>query len=90
MKRITTSFMVILLTFVCSLSTKAQSVEATTAWFNGETFADSTLGKTITYPGFDWSNTLPVIRTTTNTSVAALGNVLGFSPNTATVAGKST
>jgi len=75
MKRITTSFMVILLTFVCSLSTKAQSVEATTAWFNGETFETSTLGSVY------WSGTTPngLINTNTKTNVSTSGNVLAIS-----------
>ena len=46
MKRITTSFMVILLTFICSLSTKAQSVDPTTAWWAGENFNSYTAGTT--------------------------------------------
>ncbi|MFT3753278.1 MAG: T9SS type A sorting domain-containing protein [Paludibacter sp.] len=85
MRKITTSFMVTLITFLCSLSMKAQTVDATTAWFNNETFTAYTLGAAISYPtGYDWTGTIPLIRTSTNTSVSTSGNVLGFSPNAAT------
>jgi Fe2+ or Zn2+ uptake regulation protein len=59
-------------------------VDASTAWFNGETFTSGTLGAAITYPsGYDWSGTIPVIHTNVATNVSTAGNVLGFSTSTA-------
>ena len=58
----------------------AQTVDATTAWFNGENFTSSTLGSPITYAtGYDWTGTIPVIHTNAATNVTTAGNVLGFS-----------
>ncbi len=72
------------MTLFLNTEAKAQSVDATTAWFNGEDFSSYTLGSAISYPaGYDWSTTIPVIHTNTKTNVTTAGNVLGFSPNTA-------
>jgi len=84
MKKIT-FLMVIAFIALHSSIAYAQTVDATTAWFNGETFTSNTLGAAISYPtGYDWPNTIPVIHTSSKTSVTTSGNVLGFSPSATT------
>lgn len=81
MKKLFTLLMVIMTLFL-NIEANAQSVDATTAWFNGEDFSSYTLGSAISYPaGYDWSTTIPVIHTNTKTNVTTAGNVLGFTDN---------
>ncbi|MDD3321401.1 MAG: hypothetical protein PHS59_08160 [Paludibacter sp.] len=81
MKKITLLLALLLATFSLTFA----GINMATAWWNAETFDSYTLGQPITYEtGYDWTGTIPVIHTNAKTSVTTAGNVLGFSPSTAT------
>ncbi|MDD4992389.1 MAG: T9SS type A sorting domain-containing protein [Paludibacter sp.] len=83
MRRITFLLVIAFIALHSSIA-YSQTVDATTAWFNGENFTSSTLGSPITYAtGYDWSGTIPVIHTNTKTNVTTAGNILGFTTNVA-------
>jgi hypothetical protein len=83
MRKITLLLAIVFIALHSSIA-YAQTVNVTTAWFNGENFTSSTLGSPITYAtGYDWSGTIPVIHTNAKTNVTTAGNILGFTTNAA-------